>query len=121
MAKAVKLDQSTLKYYQMLGIYPLQSNQTYSFNSTSIAVAFAMIGMFITAAAFFLFEAETIEESLKTFYVALTQLIFLICFVENIWKMETILKIIQKNEEFIEKSELAFICNEISSKEGKII
>lgn len=109
MLKQVKLFNFALKYFETLGLYPLEKDEKYTFNWISLSVALSMIGICISTATYFLFEAETIDESTKTFYVALTELNFLICFVVNIWKMKSILQTIEKNEKFIEKSELTLI------------
>lgn len=112
MARTVKLFQSTLKYYQTLGIYhPLQPNKKYAFNLISLSILFSMIASFISTSSYFLFKAENIDESSKTFYVALTELNFSICFLVNIWKMEKIVQMILKAEVFIEKSMLFRFCS----------
>lgn len=109
MLKTVKLMKSTLKYFETLGIYPLQQNKNYTFNWISISVLSTMIAILISTGTFFLFKAETIDEYSKTFYAVVTELYFLICFISNIWKMKSILQAIEKNEEFIGKSELTVV------------
>lgn len=109
MLKTVKLMKSTLKYFETLGIYPLQQNKNYTFNWISVSVLSTMIAILISTGTFFLFKAETIDEYSKTFYAVVTELYFLICFIANIWKMESILQAIEKNEDFIGKSELTIV------------
>lgn len=105
MLKSKKLFKSVLNFFQTLGIYPLQQNESYTFNWISLAILLSMIGTCISTATYFLFEAETIDELSIAFYVSVTELNFLVCFVGNIWKMKSILQMIEKNEKFIEKSE----------------
>lgn len=108
MAKVLKIFQSTIKYYQTLGIYPSQSNQNYSFNIRSICILFSMIGVFFSTATFFLFNAENIVEfsdAFKAFYISSSEISFITCFLVNIFNIRDILELIKKWEKLLQKSE----------------
>ena len=104
MANTVKLFQSAQIYFIALGICPTKPNQKYAFNMTSFFVLFPMLLIFISTTTFFFLKAETIQEYSDTFYVSSTEFSFIVCFLVNIWKMTTILQLIEKYEEFVRKS-----------------
>lgn len=108
MAKVLNIFQSTIKYYQTLGIYPSQSNQNYSINIKSIFILSSMIGLFCSTSTFFLFNAENIVEfsdAFKAFYISSSVISFMTCFLVNIFNIRDILEFIKKYEKFLQKSE----------------
>lgn len=108
MAKMLKFFQSTLKYYQTMGIYPSQPNQKISFNLISLSILTSMIGTFLSMTTFFLLKAENIVEfsdTFKSFYVLSSEISFVICFLVNVYKMTNILRLIERIENFIQKRE----------------
>lgn len=104
MANTLKLFQLTQIYFQNLGIYPKKPNQKYSFNVISFFILLSMLVIIISTAAFFFLKAETIDEYSDTFYVSSSVTAYVIFFLINIWKMSTILQLIEMYEEFVRKS-----------------
>lgn len=104
MAALIKLFQSLQKYNQILGIHPTKPNQSYSFNLRSVFVLLSLISLFTSSAAYLVFKAEAIAEYAQCFYLCITPLAIFINFVAICLKMRNILQLIEKCEEFIQKS-----------------
>lgn len=60
--------------------------------------------MFITSFAFFLWEAETVDDYGTSFYGAVSQLCLTHNFLQVVWKMPDILKLLRNFENFIDSS-----------------
>lgn len=114
MAYTVKLFQFTKIYVKRLGIYPTEPNQNFGFTTTSVFILLAMFVTYMSTVAFFLLEAGTIDEYIKTFYASSSIFGFMICFVILTWKMALMLELIENYEGFIRKSESNLIANECS-------
>lgn len=113
MTNTIKLFESTMNFYETLGVYPSQLNRNYFFDLKFPFILISLISAFIATAAFFLFEANSITEHIETFYAALTTLGCAGCLLINRYKTETILQLKQKAEDLIQKSEfLKFKANE---------
>ena len=89
----------------MLGIYPPPKDHHQPFNVKNTFSLVSMTLVFISTLAYFLIEADSVAEYGSCFYSYITNLEFLAFFVVNFTKMQSILKLIEKLEEFIEKSE----------------
>ena len=87
-----------------MGIYSEQSNQTFSFNLKILFFSLSVFLIFTSDFAYFLFQAELIQEYGISFYSCLSELYTLSDLVLTIWQMSTILKLIEMCEKFIEKS-----------------
>lgn len=106
MTTQIKLFQSAQKYIRRLGIYPSQPNQSYSFNLKNAFSLSLLILMFIFRIAYFLYEAQTIAEHAQIFYLSVTEMALIVDFVTMCWKIGDILQLIEKFEQFIQKSKL---------------
>ena len=104
MAHTVKLFRLTQSYFQTLGICPKKPNQKYSFNLTTCFILLSMIVIALSTSAFFLLEAETVEDYVHTSYISLTEFGLLIFIIINIWKMRKTLQLITDYEKFIRRS-----------------
>lgn len=106
MVTEVKLFQTVRKLYKTMEIREHQQlNQIPSwFNFRNLFFFVSMIVMIITAAAYFLFRAKTVQEFSDTFYVALTVTTCLCCNFIAILQIANISKLISAMEKFIEKS-----------------
>lgn len=109
MAGKTQLFHSLRQLYQILGIYSSETNQTHLFNWRVIFVTSSMILAFITSFAFFLWEAETIDDYGTSFYGSITQLCSVHNFLTIVWKMPLILELFRKFETFIESSKLFYL------------
>lgn len=61
--------------------------------------------LFISTAAYFLFEAQTADECGLSFYVSITVMTVTVYTSKIAWKLNKIFKLIRNYEEFIDKSE----------------
>lgn len=104
MAVEIKLFRSVQKFNQMTGIHPTQPNQKYSFTYISAAILLSLILPFISRTAYFFFRAQTIAEHAQIFYLSLTEIVIIINFVIMCSEMRNVLQLIEKCEEFIQKS-----------------
>lgn len=102
----MKLFQKLLKCYQILGILMPQSGQNYKQYTRMLLFLLSITQMFISSAAFFLFKANSMREYFKTLSVIVTVSVCVIYISICKWKMGEVLKLIQKFEGFIKKSEL---------------
>lgn len=99
----LKLFCSTRNYLVAMGFYaPLQSNQNSKINVRNCFYVFSQMGMIVVVTAYMLIKATSASEYSVCFYIssAMTNLVFY-CVV-MIYKMESILKFIEQNEQFIE-------------------
>lgn len=117
MAETIKLFRSVRQIYQEMGIYPTQSNQTAAPYARYLFNLLSMIIFSISSSAFFLFEATAIQEFGITFYAACAGLTMSAALVIKSSKMLKIVKLFEKMEEFIAKSEsiiliFSFYCYE---------
>lgn len=77
----------------------------FSSNLRSVIIISPLIICFLSMAAYS-FKAQTVAEFAQVFYIFITQLCIIIDFVTICWKIENVNQLVQKYEEFIEKSGL---------------
>lgn len=105
MAGAIKLFQFLRKCYQIIGIYPPETNQkNYPFNSKNIIFMIFFVQVLFSCSAFLLFNATSAYDYGLSFYMAATELLLLVYYPIIIFKMPDILTLIGNFEKFIEKS-----------------
>lgn len=111
MANEIRSFQLVKVFFKVIGIFPTKPQQKYSFNSVSFLILISLIVTFMSSAAFFLWGTasgdNTQTEAFKqaTFYVSSTNFSYVVSFLVNIWKMDVIIKNINKVDAFIKKSE----------------
>lgn len=108
MDRPLKLFRFSQKLYQRIGIYPPQSNQNHSFNSKNVFFICVMAHIVSFVGAFFLFKAKRLDEYALSFYFAVSAVSTIFYYITNIYQIDNILKLIEKFEEFIGKSEPKF-------------
>lgn len=120
MAAPVKLFRSFERFNRFLGMHP--PNQRNSFNLRSAFELLTLMLLFTSSAAQFLFKASAIVEYAQSFYISTTALCVTVNFVSISIEMRDILLLIEKYEEFIQKSRqtfaLTFTLKETNSKES---
>lgn len=99
MAVSIKLFQYIRSLYQTMGIYSQQPNQHFSFNSRKMFFLFGLTLFFIIHFGYFLSET-----TFDAFYRSTPVFNALIDMILNIWRMPTILHLIELCEEFIGRS-----------------
>lgn len=104
MAGKTKLFHSLRQLYQMLGIYSSETNQNFLFNWKIVFIASSMILFFIGSFAFFLWEAETVDDYGSSFYTSISQLCTTNYYLILVWRMPAILELFKNFEDFIESS-----------------
>lgn len=105
----MKLFRYVQKYYRMVGISPPSNSSPHHqrppFNvNNTLSLIFLTLGT-ILAFAYFLFEADSIEEYSRSFYGSISSLELVVYFIINFLKIQSTLKLIRKLEKFIETSE----------------
>lgn len=103
----VELFRFIQKTYQDIGIIPPRPNENHcSFNAKKWYFLFCLAQFFISAAAYLLFEANSIIEYGMVFYTCSTTVFSSVVYLILIWQRENILDFIANCEGFIqEKSE----------------
>lgn len=99
----IKLFQSIQKFYHTIG-FKHSSKSHSSCNCRNLFALFAITQLFITSTAFFLLEANSLQEYSTSFYGSITELDCLVYFATNFFKLRNILKLIENYDKFIEKS-----------------
>lgn len=108
MVVQTKLFQSFKRYNRVLGIHPTQSNQSYSFNLKSAIILSLYTSVFISTGSYLLFKAQTIPEFAQSFCLSVTCFFIFMDFMAMSLGNRDILLLIEKMEEFIQKSR--FMC-----------
>lgn len=103
--KKIKLFQSLLEYFQILGTFSPELNENRRLNQRNIFVLFINIQFMVSAFAFTLFKAKTFIEYGLNFYGYMTQSLCIIVVSLQIYRMLDILKFIENCEKLIEMSE----------------
>lgn len=106
MANQTKLFHSLRQLYQTLGIYPSEASQTYRFEWKTIFFVASTGLLFITSFAFFLFEAETVDDYGTSFYTSVSQCTQTSNIFIMIWRMPIIVELLKKFERLTELSKL---------------
>lgn len=108
MSDTIKLFRLLEEYYHALGIRRSIPNQT-EFNWKSFIILLWMINVFMSTAAYFLFETKidiNYAETVKAFYFSSTEFNFLFCLVINTWKAQKIHLGLDCADEIVKKSKL---------------
>lgn len=107
MAESIQFFLYVQKIYRIVGIYPPSKchGQRRFTAKTTFILACIILG-FISTFVYFLFEANSIDEYGRSFYISFAKLEGLLYFVVNLSKIESISNLIKKLEDFIKQSEL---------------
>lgn len=108
VANQTILFHSLRQLYQRLNMYSPETNRTHPFSWKIVFAVSSILILFITSVAFFLWEAETLDEYGTSFYSSVTQLSTAFYFIVVVWRMPTILNLLKNFDEFIESSELIY-------------
>lgn len=112
----MKLFQCVQTFYRMLGVYPPQHGQISALNPKNLLIICNLAQGFMLIGAFALFRAKTVREFGDCYYTSTTSLSHSIYVSIHIWKMAKILKLIERFERIIQKSELKFRTILVKSK-----
>lgn len=103
MARAIKLFPMAQHLLRTTGIYSNQSeSQSISLNRRNFVFFTFLALIFLLAAGFSLFEAQTNFEYGLAFNIMVAGLTVTAIFIVTIWKQENIFELIEKLENFIE-------------------
>lgn len=102
--KEIKLFQSLLKYFQILGTFSSELSENRGLNQRNVVVQFINVQLIVSAVAFTLLKAETLIEYGLNFYAYVTQSLCTFFIFLQIYRMLEILKFIKNCEKFIEQS-----------------
>lgn len=112
MSCVVKLFNTQQKFYKTLGFDIFLSQSCHSKCLASAKILFFLISstqLFISTTAYFLFQAQTADEYEISFYISITIFITVINISTIAWKIRKFLTIIERYEDFIDKSQFS-IC-----------
>lgn len=107
MSCVVKLFNTQQKFYKTLGFDIFLSQSCHSKCLASAKILFFLISstqLFISTTAYFLFQAQTADEYEISFYISITIFITVINISTIAWKIRKFLTIIERYEDFIDKS-----------------
>lgn len=107
MTRSIKLFRHVRKFYRMVGIHPPKSkhHHQHRFNVKNSLSSVFLALFSISIAWYLLFEANTTDEYGQCFTGFVSVIEISVYFIVNFSKIESILKLIKKIEEFIEMSE----------------
>lgn len=91
-------------YFLVLGIHSSQSNQNYLKNVKSVTILFVLVSSVFSSLAFFIYEAETLEERENIFFDIITLGTAAFYLAIYIWKTKAIFKFMANIERVIQKS-----------------
>lgn len=101
---AIKLFCSVRKYFEGLGFHaPPELNQNCEINHVNGYYIFAVAGMFFPITAYLLFRATSAYEFSVSFYLSVVMVTMTVYCVVLIYRMGSIVVLIEKYEEFIGK------------------
>lgn len=95
----MKLFKSVRKFYETIGIYPLQS-----INYRNAFCLISQIPITISLAGYFLFKASTTIEHTQTFYILLFHIACSLNLVISFFKKREIFETMEKADELFQKS-----------------
>lgn len=101
----MKLFQTSLKYYAILGITSNYSTQTHPFNSRiliSVAIYLIMISL---VGVYLLFIANNFAEFIESLYMFTSAIVSLICYAIVILTVAKLFQLIESLQQFIENRE----------------
>lgn len=106
---AIKLFRSVQKYFEGLGFHaPSQPNQNCKLNHKNGYYIFAVAGMFFPITAFLLFKAKSAYEYSVSFYLSVVMVTMTVYCVVLIYKIGSIVKLIESYEDFVGKRKPQF-------------
>lgn len=111
--KAMKLFINLRRYFDILGISPVQNVNKYF---RQFFTLFFQVQLSITAVIYLFDEAETIQEYADSFYAFATTAATAINIFSFIWNMDKVFDLIQNLEKAIEKQSLKDIYNKLNVK-----
>lgn len=97
----IKLFESLLSYFQILGTFSPESIENRRFNPRNVFVLFIYIQLIVTAFAYTLFKAQNPIEYGLNFYGYVTQSLCTFVVLLQMYRMLDILKFIENCEKFI--------------------
>lgn len=100
----MRLFQCNKKSCELMGIHLSHSKQSCSFDFKTPLILLPNIIFFICSLSFLLFEANSIENYDESFFMTSASMASIANFLNVIWKMPNLLKMIANFEEKIEKS-----------------
>lgn len=104
-AKNIKLFQFLHQYYSTIGIYSTKSNQKHRYNVKVLFFLFIETQLAISSLTSAFFKAKSLSEFVDQFYLINYALASMGLFLIQMWKIDDILQLIERLEEFITKSE----------------
>lgn len=99
----MKLFQHLLKFLEALGIFIQKSSQDWKQKSRTLFYLLSPIQLIAPTGAFFLFQAKSIREYIQSLNVTIMVSICVVLILISTWKINDILELIEKFEQFIEK------------------
>lgn len=109
MVGEIKLFRYVQKFYRMTGIYPSKSCHHHSLSVKNTFSLISLIAFFLSTFGYFLFKANTVNEYGMCFYASFSMLEILLYFIVNLLKIQKILNLIERCEDFIAKSKFSFL------------
>lgn len=104
MKLVIKLFQCIQKFCDTMGFLPSQPNPTRTFRSKTALYVLPPILLFVSTVIFLLTDADSIQESELAVFTLTSVMSSIINIMVMIWNMPSILYVIEKFEEIIEKS-----------------
>lgn len=96
---------SVQNFQNILGIYPPHSpNQSRTLNLRNFFFLVPTIALHVSGLCFFIFKSSSVLDRAESLYVILTHLASTLVYLVSYWKIETILMLIKRLNEYIEKS-----------------
>lgn len=105
MTRSINLFRWIRKMYRTIGIHPVSQSRQSSLSKLRKIIVFMSLVIMLTASnAFILFEAETTAEQAAGFTTSALVTAILVLFFIIMLKVEKIIELIRKFEDFVEKS-----------------
>lgn len=98
------LFKSVRKFYEIMGIHPPQPNQNRSFNLRNLFFLIPTVAVFFSSLCYFVFKPTSVLERTESVYIILTHLACTVNFIVSYRKIGTILFLIKKTNEFLDRS-----------------
>lgn len=104
MAEPIRAFTFVRNLYYRLGINPPTTHGNRSYNWRIAFILMCLTTLFIISTAFLIFKCDTVSKFGASFYVSITDLLYLIFWTMIIHKMADIFALIEKIDELIAKS-----------------
>lgn len=101
----MELFQFFRKFSEMMGVLPINQNQTYSINFKILSILIVLLHFFMSSMVFLIFKSKSIGEYEYSFFMSISAIVGIALFLITIWKMPIISNLIAEFQEIIEKSE----------------